>query len=161
MPDVDVDGCVVVAVEEETKAVFGKYCWHRLVFSSLTIEWWHGRNQAPKIKVGRFRRLPLTSYSLWSLVGFNTLERLKCAGSRTRLVILPKSFVSVVLGIDPWCNIRHAAPQLKLALTSPETTWDPTQGLISSSFLIAGNIYSKRTSSSSTARSESRRWRRG
>ena len=28
----DVDGCVVVAVEEETKAVFGKYCWHRLDF---------------------------------------------------------------------------------------------------------------------------------
>ena len=31
-PDVNVDGCVVVAVEEETKTVFGKYCWHRLDF---------------------------------------------------------------------------------------------------------------------------------
>ena len=29
-PDVNMDGCVVVALEEETKAVFGKYCWHRL-----------------------------------------------------------------------------------------------------------------------------------
>ena len=76
-------------------------------------------------------------------------------------MILPNGFVPVVWGIDRWCNIKHAAPQLKLALTSPETTWDSTLGLISSSFLVAGSIYLKRTSSSSTARSEGERRAQG
>ena len=35
-----------------------------LQYSWRTIEWWHRRNQAPKIKVGRSRRLPLTPCSL-------------------------------------------------------------------------------------------------
>ena len=37
-------------------------------------------------------------------------------------MIIPDDFGPVVWGIDPWCNIKHAALQLKLALTSPETT---------------------------------------
>ena len=37
MPDVNMDGSVIVAVEKETKAVFGEYYWHFLdVVSSLT-----------------------------------------------------------------------------------------------------------------------------
>ena len=34
-------------------------------------------------------------------------------------MILPNSFVTAVLGIDLWCYIKHAVPQLKLVLTSP------------------------------------------
>ena len=116
-----------------------------LQYSWRTIEWWHRRNQAPKIKVGRSRRLSPTPCSLLFLVGCATKERPKCTESRTRVMFIPNCFVSVVWGIVLWCNIKHAASQLKLVLTSPETTWDSTLGLISSSFLVAGSIYLKRT----------------
>ena len=90
---------------------------------------------------------PVATHALFALflVGFTTKERPKSTESRTRLVILPNSFVPVVWGIEMWCNIKHALPQLKLALTSQETTWESTLGLISSSFLVAGSIYLKRT----------------
>ena len=112
-------------------------------YSKRTIEWWHRRNQAPKIKVGRSRRLPLTPCSLLFLVGFTTKERPKCTESVTHLMIVPNYFVPVAWGISPWCNIKHAALQLKLALTSQETTWDSPQYLISSSFPISGNYLSQ------------------
>ena len=67
-----------------------------LKFSWRTIEWWHRRNQAPKIKVGRSRRLSPTPCSLLFLVGFTNKERPKCTESKNRLMILPNRFVPLV-----------------------------------------------------------------
>ena len=38
------------------------------------------------------------------------------------MMIVPNGFVLVVWGIELWCNIKQAAPQLKLALTSLKAT---------------------------------------
>ena len=93
-----------------------------LQVSWRTIEWWHRRHQAPKIKVRRSRRLSPTPCSLWFLVGFATKVRPKHTASRTRLIIFSNGLIPVVWAIYLWCNIKHAEPQLKLATTSRKTT---------------------------------------